>query len=79
MKLSPALKRSLIGNDRTRGDVVDNACELLTGQILVWLRAKRRAILDRQASLPPGDPEAALLSAQVKVLGEVLVELAEKP
>ena len=86
MKLNAELRRQLLANvssSAAAGDnflaLVDDACELLTGQIVLWLKARQRELKERRAKLPLGDPEANVLAAQMRTLGEAIVALAEAP
>lgn len=84
MKLNAKLKRQLLtkspyqpDQDDALADLLDDTCELLTAQIVLFLKKLQREVLDRRASLPLGDPEANLLAAQARALGEAFVALAE--
>lgn len=81
MKLTASEMHQLIASTdgRPLKTVIDDACELITAKLVLRLKAKQRAIKDRRAGLALGDPEANLLAAQMRALGEALVELAETP
>jgi hypothetical protein len=81
MLLNPILRSQLVGTARATnpGGVIDDACELLTGQIVLWLKARQRTLGEKRAALPLGDPEANVVAAQMRTLGEAIVALAEAP
>lgn len=80
MKLNAELRRQLVETSTGQPSaMVDDACELLTGQVVLWLKAKQKKLKDQRAALPLGDPDANRLADRMRLLGELIVELAEAP
>lgn len=82
MKLGPKLVQCLIDSIETKSDesiagVIDDACEMLTLKVVVFLKGRQKEIAERRKGLPLGDPEANVLVAQMRALGEAIVALAE--
>ena len=81
MKLTPDESRQLIArcDGEPLGSVLDDACEVVTTKLILRLKAKQRALKQQRDKLPLGDPQADVLKAQMRILGECIVELAETP
>lgn len=82
MKLNATLRAKMVRgatDNAAPSSVIDDTCELLTGQIVLWLKSRQRALGEKRAALPLGDPDANIIVAQMRTLGEAIVALAEAP
>lgn len=81
MKLNNALLLQLIRD--TDGAplkvVLGDACELLTTQIVLFIRSKVRQLEAELPNIPPKTPERYGMAGRINGLKKLMVELAEAP
>lgn len=80
MRLGDQLRQKLLDRvDPTCAGLIDDACELLTGQFVLWLKAKRDALKGEFAATSRGAVERDRLATRINMLGRLMVEVAEVP
>ena len=62
--------------------LVNDACELLTAKIILWLRAKEKLLLQDYKQYnhrPMDDPDRVASSARLHTISRIITELSEAP
>jgi hypothetical protein len=81
MKLSQETKIELLSkaDGQPLIDLVDDACELLTLQILLWVQERAKILKGQYDALRSYSPKRPALAAEINGLRKTYVALAEAP
>lgn len=79
MKLTPEMTEELArtADAQSVGEVINDACELLTMRVVLMLKKRAGEIMKRMREMPPGSSERNDLAQQVNALRRFTVELSE--